>query len=195
MCAWITMPQLERAFAKARNELAQVGLLEDGRYLDNIDCVRSLLPTVTSGVCAWVYDGDSAGLGALVGFRTGVIYVSPNPPLTKRAPGTLSDVIRHEFAHAWYWLDPEHVDARWFRKAFGARYDDPAPRGDGAFDAAKFVTPYAMTNAKEDFAETFMTYLRCHASLGSWARRPGVYAKLLAVEDAVGRVTLAVGRP
>lgn len=187
------MPELDRAFAKARNDLAQVGLLEEGRYLDDIECIRSVLPMGYSRLgrtCGWVYDGDDAGPSAWVGFRPGVIYVSPNAPIRKRWPDTLADVIRHEFAHAWYWLDPEFVDGRWFRKAFGAGYDDPmarVARGGEDFHSAEFVTGYAMTNAKEDFAETFMTYLRWHACLNRFATRPGVYSKLLAVESAVRR--------
>jgi hypothetical protein len=48
-----------------------------------------------------------------------------------------------------------------------------------------FATPYAVVSAAEDFADTFMLYLRKHDSLDTYAARPGVYRKVLAVDAAV----------
>ena len=48
-----------------------------------------------------------------------------------------------------------------------------------------FATPYAVVNASEDFADTFMLYLREHESLEACASRPGVHRKVLAIEHAV----------
>jgi len=36
--------------------------------------------------------------------------------------GTLLDIIRHEFGHAWAWLDRDFVDGEWFSKVFGGSY-------------------------------------------------------------------------
>ena len=182
------MKQLERAFGIARADLASVGLLDDGRYLDRIECVRSPWPSGAWWECGWVYDGGVGPFRALVGFEPGVIYIPWNSRTTAYSPGaTLTDVIRHEFAHAWYWLDSKHVDGPWFRDAFGARYQDAPSVAPESYDQSAFVSKYAMTNAKEDFAETFMTYLRFRRSLGRFRRRGGVYDKLLAVHDAVTR--------
>ena len=48
-----------------------------------------------------------------------------------------------------------------------------------------FVSDYATTLSREDFAETFMTYLKYRNSLERFKSRTGVYRKLLAVERAV----------
>jgi hypothetical protein len=48
-----------------------------------------------------------------------------------------------------------------------------------------FITDYATTNASEDFAETFMFFLKYRRSLERFASRPVVYQKLRMVERAV----------
>jgi hypothetical protein len=48
-----------------------------------------------------------------------------------------------------------------------------------------FITDYATTNASEDFAETFMFFLKYRRSLDRFANRPAVYRKLRMVERAV----------
>jgi hypothetical protein len=168
-------------------------------YLDRIECVRSPLPAGAFRFTGWVYDGGVTPIHAWVGFEPGVIYIPVNAPVSARTPGyTLTDVIRHEFAHAWYWLDDAHVDGAWFRRTFGARYQDTQRVAGYEHDPDRYVTPYAMTNAKEDFAETFMTYLRCRRSLQRFKHREGVYSKLTAVDDAVRRAAanrLIRGRP
>lgn len=184
----ITMTKLDHAFGAARNDLADVGLISDGRYLDRIDCVLSPWPSGWWRECGWVYDGGVTPMHAFVGFKPGVIYIPINAAVTAYSPGgTLTDVIRHEFGHAWYWLDAKHVDGPWFRQTFGARYQDTAPVAPETYSLSDYVSAYATTNAKEDFAETFMTYLRFRRSLGRFRNRVGLYAKLLAVADAVRR--------
>ncbi len=186
--ATITMTNLDRAFAAARSDLVDVGLLADGLYLDRIECVLSPLPSGWWRECGWVYDGGVDGIRGFIGFEPRVIYIPMNAAVVAYSPGgTLTDVIRHEFAHAWYWLDAKHVDGPWFRKAFGARYQDTTAVAPETYDSSNFVSEYATTSAKEDFAETFMTYLRFRRSLERFRNRAGLYAKLLAVEDAVQR--------
>lgn len=185
---FITMGALTKAFDNARADLTAVGLLYDGLYLDHIECLRSPLPAGARGTCGWVYDGGVTPIQAWVGFEPGVIYIPLNAPVRSRTPGqTLTDVIRHEFAHAWYWLDDAHVDGSWFRRAFGARYHQEERVACDEYDPAQYVSPYAMTRPKEDFAETFMTYLRCRRSLARFQGREGVFSKLMAVDDAVRR--------
>lgn len=180
----VSLARLDHAFAAVRAELRELGLLDDGRYLDRIDCVRSPLPTLT-GLLGYVYDRGVPWPWGLLGFRGGAIYLPVNAPVAKWIRGrTLVDVLRHEYGHAWAWLDAEHVDGPWFRDAFGARYADEwddAPE----FDAVEFISEYATTAPYEDFAETFMVFVRCRRSLERFRRRPGVYRKLKAVERAV----------
>ena len=208
------LPEVTAAYNRVRNELCEVGLLDEGVYLDQIRLEVSLLPSL--GEAGYVYDGDPGLLTKLVGYEEGVIYLPADVPQTAYVPGgTLTDVIRHEFAHAWYWLEPDFFDREWFRDAFSVDYDigAPIPRllwedkllrsrsirkqvkalktevAKQNFIAAKFkdefVSDYAATQACEDFAETFMIYLRYRNSLGRFKKRSGVYRKLRAVEKAV----------
>ncbi len=183
---WISLARLDRAFQRARRELREVGLLEDGRYLDRIDCYQTLLPSL-GGELGYVYDAGVPRLPQLVGFRPGVIYIPINAPDEAFVPGgTLLDTIRHEYAHAWAWLDPRFIAGAWFREAFGAPYRG-SWRVPPADNPAEFVSGYATTSPAEDFAETFMTFLRYRRSLGRFRSRRGVHRKLAAVERAVAR--------
>jgi hypothetical protein len=180
----IPLATLDAAFQRARRDLREVGLLDDGRYLDRIDCVQALLPTL-AGELGYVYDEGVEGLAKLVGFRPGVIYVPINAPTKAHVPGgTLLDTLRHEYAHAWAWLDRPFVRRAWFRETFGASYHADWPHPP-EYDPSRFVSEYACTAPKEDFAETFMTFLRCRRSLHRFARRRPLHRKLLAVERAV----------
>jgi hypothetical protein len=179
--------QLERAYNKIRDELREVGLLVDGRYLDEIDCATHYAPSaLVGGEYGRVYDEGAPWFARLGGFRDGTIYVSGFAPTRPYARGeSLVDVIRHEFAHAWAWRDRPLFRRRWFREAFGAPYDAPKWATPDEFDAAHYVSEYATERAKEDFAETFMVFLRDRRSLARYRRREGVHAKLMAVGEAV----------
>ena len=137
--------------------------------------------------------------------------------------GTLTDVIRHEYGHTWHWLEPSFFDNDWFVDAFGDKYecDESTPvdcwvesrlgtrkhkkeigkcRSEREIAALlqrrfreDFVSEYAATHFCEDFAETFMTYLRYRNSLDRFKARKGVYRKLKAVEKAVDRARLELG--
>jgi hypothetical protein len=186
----ITMTALERAFDRVRRELAELGLLADGIYLDRIELARSLVPTVR-GLMGWLYHQQTGPLRRLLGFREGVIYIPINAPVATRTPGaTLVDVIRHEFGHAWEWVDRRFFRGRWFRTAFGACQYRRRGDNNAWFD---FVSPYAMTSPSEDLAETFMYFLRYRRSLARFTTRLGVYNKLRAVELGVRRKRRQLG--
>jgi hypothetical protein len=181
--AVVPMSKVNRAFNHARDDLRDVGLLRDGRYLDRIECCRMPLPS-RDGESGYVYDESVPWYLRLVDVRPGVIYLPRNAPVTAARGDTLVDTIRHEFGHAWAWLDRPFIERRWFRDAFGGRYGevwDEAP----AFDPDEYVSEYACTRPAEDFCETFMTWLRCRRSLHRFDRRPGVARKLDAVASAV----------
>jgi hypothetical protein len=182
--ASFTERQLDDAFHVVRCELAELGLLDEGRYLDRIDCVRTPLPSL-GDTAGYVYDEGVSWLERALWFRGGVIYVPFNAPVAPRVPGgTLRDILRHEFAHAWAWLDRPFVRRPWFRETFGAPY-----HGDWSiqpdFDPDAFASNYACTLPKEDFAETFMLLLRHRRSLDRFAARRGLYRKLRRLERAV----------
>jgi len=229
------MPKVERAWHKVRCELTEVGLLyepdpndeSDDGYLDQIELEVSVLPS----------KGKKAGVGeagfvcenidwwrSLKGYKEGVIYLWSDLPTNAYIPGgTLTDVIRHEYAHTWHWLEPSFFDEAWFIDAFGGYYEDTSSipsddwterilsirkhrtalekcrneREENAFwrkrHKDEFVSAYASTLIMEDFAETFMTYLRHRNSLEKFKARKGVYRKLKAVEKAVARARRELG--
>lgn len=177
---------VEQAFHRARQDLAEVGLLDEGKYLDRIECSISRLPEFF-GTKGFVYDHGPGWLWSLVGFRGGVIYVPMTASFERRGSGyTLLDVVRHEFAHAWYWLDSKFVDGPWFKTAFGAGYSaswETRPE----FDAAEFGFEYSTTSPAEDFADTFGMCLKHRRSLDRFRGRPGFHRKLRAVASATRR--------
>ncbi len=179
----LSMARVNRAFNHARNDLRAVGLLADGRYLDRIDCYRTALPSLT-GEMGYVFDESVPWIVRLANVRPGVIYLPLNAPVSTTPGDTLVDTVRHEFGHAWAWLDRTYIDRRWFRDAFGAHYGDDWEEPP-EYDPTDFVTAYACTRPAEDFCESVATYLRCRQSLHRFDRRPGVKRKLLAVARAI----------
>ncbi|MBK8695345.1 MAG: putative zinc-binding metallopeptidase [Deltaproteobacteria bacterium] len=181
--AVIPMSEVNHAFYLARKDLRAVGLLKNDQYLGLIDCYRMPLPSLR-GELGYVFDESVPWFLRLANVEPGMIYLPRNAPVTSTKGDTLVDTIRHEYGHAWAWLDRPFIERRWFRDTFGARYGnecDEAPE----YDRANFVSAYACTSAAEDFCETFMTYLRCRRSLHRFDRRPGVRRKLDAVATAV----------
>lgn len=229
------MPRVNRAFATVRNELCEIGLLAEGFYLDAIDLVVAAFPS--DRFYGEVYDNGVPLWKRAVGFKEGAIYLPRNLPRQAYVPGgTLTDTIRHEFGHAWYWLDPHFFAHSWFRQTFGFDYneslsgkchaqcvyreyfrtvDDPElddsslllhqlerdvefarliKSRPGPFRLRQclceyqhwaFASGYATTAPKEDFAETFMYFLRYRNTLDRFRPRGGLYKKLKSVERAV----------
>lgn len=202
--------KIEQAYNKTRQELCDLGLLDDGVYLDAIELSPvGKLAALMSGAHGWVYDHKVDFWSKLVGFKDGVIYIATdNKTAGLKGAYSMTDVVRHEFAHAWYWLDPKFIDGPWFRKAFGCPYhSDPCPFGSEVWSvfenhpeefkrsgyANDYVSPYAMYSSYEDFAETFQFYLRNRNSLTRFKSRTGVYKKLTAVQTAVARKAKKLG--
>ena len=208
------MADVDRAYNQVRRELAEVGLLADGVYLDHIEVCVSRYPS--RGEAGYVF--ESIGSWGRLGFRPGVIYLPSDMPQVPRVPGaTLVDTIRHEFGHAWYYTDPKFFRDEWFARTFGAPYTNCNPRpltawsrqilANRRFKAAlgrcrnengrwrvreshfkrDFISDYASTCACEDFAETFMYFLKYRNSLNRFDSRTVVAKKLHSVERAVGR--------
>ena len=122
-----------------------------------------------AGVDVWLVDGLFGRLGELI---TKGLLVAADPRtngycyeggiwiLSTRLPaGPLVDVIRHEYGHAVADRHPAVFSSRKFRCAFGAEYEDGLSCAERQGDAS-CVSVYARTNVQEDFAETFMLYLK-----------------------------------
>jgi hypothetical protein len=183
------MRRIENAFNHVRGELHELGLLDEGKYLDRIDLVVSPLPRfLAGGAMGFVFDEGAHFLARLVGFAEGTIYI---PAYMEQQSSKLRGVIRHEFAHAWAWLDGRFIRGSWFREAFGRPYFSRRPRQPEpenfrrSQSYATHATAYAMTHPCEDFAETLEIFVRDRDNLDRHQGRPGFHRKLKAVEHAV----------
>ena len=80
-----------------------------------------------------------------------------------------------------------------FREAFGGVYSDkPAPDIDPANWEFDFVTQYATDSTREDFAETFMLFVKHKGKLPApFKGKPVIVKKWKAVAEIVKRVTAA----
>ena len=70
---------------------------------------------------------------------------------------TLRDTLRHEYGHALAHTHRALFCRVPFKRAFGSHHDADI---QWDYDPERHVTPYAATSPGEDFAETFMLYLR-----------------------------------
>ncbi len=207
---------IEKAYNQVRSELAEVGLLADGLYLDCIElCVSDYPCTDELG-----YLFEDVGPYGRLGFKPGVIYLPTDLSYhSKRAGHSVLDTIRHEYAHAWSYVDPRFMRDEWFTTAFGASYSNENPKPFKAWkrrvrnmssyrrsmdrcrtDSGRlrvwnsyyrqeFISDYSNTCACEDFAETFMFYLKYRDSLDRFEDRPNVMRKLRLVERAIQRAS------
>lgn len=190
------MEQINRAFADVRGELFEHGLLDEGFYLDQVKLVRipdwisARLSSDTMG-CVWEWEW-------LFDWEVGSIFIPGTAHFGRKAGETLRDTIRHEFAHAWSMIDPRRVDGRWFRETFGARYDtewetteewdhfsEHPEDFEGSDSWREHVSAYATFAPYEDFAETFMFFLRDGGRTERFRGRPGAQRKLRAVRTFV----------
>jgi hypothetical protein len=222
------MSHVNAAWTKVYAESEEVGLAheptddDDGGYLHQIRLEVAWLPAMR-GELGYVYEGTD-WQSQLAGYEEGVIYLPSNRANRAYVPGGgLADVIRHEYAHTWHWLEPEFFETGWFEQAFGGHYNLNNNRpyvdwwnalvDDEQFQqkyerkrtlqgkvklleqacAGEFVTWYAATQPCEDFAETFRTYLRFRKNLDRFRSRTGVYRKLKAVEHSVGQARKELG--
>lgn len=208
------MRNVESAYNQVRSELAEVGLLADGLYLDCIElCISDYPCTDELG-----YLFEDVGSWGRLGFKPGVIYIpSDLSAHTRKSGHSILDTIRHEYAHAWSYVDPRFFRDEWFVSTFGATYSNsnPKPYRQWRRQALRsrryrsairrcrtetgrsrlwnetlnqqFISEYAATSACEDFAETFMFYLKYRNSLERFESRPAVYKKIRSVERAVQR--------
>lgn len=142
----VTLDQLNRANVDVMRELMDYGF-----WTPRLNQVQVwLVPRGTAHGWQW-YGGDhSIRIAAFSKARL-------REALARKKRTHLRDVLRHEWAHAIASVHRGLFRSRAFREAFGG------PHGwDFAwiYDPAFHVSQYAATATSEDFAETFMFFLK-----------------------------------
>ena len=177
-----------RVYNKIRKELIDLGVLWDGSKLDGVECIYESLQW--RGLISWMvfYDFDDRNIsfpaiynGLALDFR----WYDKNSAL---------DVMRHEFGHALAHRYPEALrEGDLFLRAFGGPYGKrPARRTDPDDWEGRCVTPYAATKTQEDFAETFMFFMKHKGKIpAKFAKKPAIRKKWRAVAEIVKRVAAA----
>ena len=87
---------------------------------------------------------------------------------------SLADVVRHEYAHAIAHCYPSLVRSRAFVQAFTASHDAEVTV---EFIDGFHMTEYAATSPSEDFAETFMLFMRTKGKLPRCYQTPLIRKK------------------
>lgn len=172
--------EVVKAFQKVRNELSKHGLLRDGSWLDAVQCLHDSLPiecVVRKAEGLWK--------------KEKLAIVFPRFYFAGGKKDSALDVIRHEFGHALADLYPTALSkGGLFKEAFGAKYGpNPAPDTDPDNWEFDFVSPYAARATQEDFAETFMLFLKHKGKLpAKFATKPAIKKKWAAVAEIVKHV-------
>ena len=155
--AYASESSVKSAKYRVRRELKDMGLLFDKSKLSKVEVV---------------YEGLSPN--GFVGFKG---YMGFYDPLTQDIhipamwPAVLlpevlpwyhdrcmADVLRHEFGHALEGKFPKFFHDERFRKTFGDEYGENHVAKVG--EDRNYVSSYASKDTQEDFAETFMLFMK-----------------------------------
>lgn len=156
----ITFKQTCDAAYTVQNELESVGLWHEGSRLLNVEIVWCIFPQMKSPSANGFFLHGTSKADRLLGYRTGHIYIPKFVLLQMfwQDRGSLRDVIRHEYGHAFAHYYPDlTILSEEFEKVFGGNYFcvESSYMGPDAY-----FTEYSRTLPMEDFAETFMVYVR-----------------------------------
>lgn len=165
----ITLARLNSALAQVQTELERDGFWNE--RLADIDVYLT-----------WF----SGNYGTQDYWNTGVIEI-PAISLSRLSemwPGsarkTLRDILRHEYGHAVAFVNPSLIRSRKFCVSFGTPHDSEIA---GEYREGEFVSSYAANDSSEDFAETFMLYLKHKGVLPRRFDTPTIRGKWKFIKD------------
>jgi hypothetical protein len=141
----ISLPDVDRANRQVTGEMDRLGL-----WCPRLDDVTVWHVPASLGCYGWFIFGGDIYVPAVTGAQLADLVLGHHTRLT--------DVLRHEWAHALADRRPKLVETKRFRRVFGGAYDSSEPVRE--YDPDVHITRYAATNPCEDFAETFHYYLR-----------------------------------
>ena len=174
----MVMPYQQRAVRRVRDHIITYGdvcrahtrvceeLVRLGFWNDRLEEIQVWWTSASFNCYGW-YQGD-IHIPAISGARLSDLIMARRTRLT--------DVLRHEWAHALADQWPELIQSRRFERAFGGDYE--SGKRISEFDPTEHLTRYASTSACEDFAEVFHFYLRHRGRLSTGlASKPVIVRK------------------
>jgi len=141
----ISLRDVDRANQQVTGEMGNLGL-----WCARLDDVNVWLVPASFSCYGWFMPEGDIYIPAVNGAQLSDFFLRHHTRLT--------DVLRHEWAHALADRRPRLVETKRFNSVFGGAYDSTDPVLE--YDPDHHLTPYAATNPCEDFAETFHFYLR-----------------------------------
>ena len=175
--------KVTKAYNKVRGELIRMGVLWRESRLDQIPCLYEPVD-LKAVICGWMgyYQDDKT-----IHFPAWYLPI----PFLRGRKNSASDVLRHEFGHALADLYPKVLKkGGLFRKAFGGVYASTPARGTNPKNwEGRCVSGYAATATQEDFAETFMLFMKYKGEIpAKFAECPAIVKKWEAVREIIRRV-------
>ena len=181
---YTSFDDVTKAYNKVRMELWNLDVLWNGSKLDGVECIYEPIDLLAS-VRGWMgyFDYNDKNI------HFPSIYLSN--PFNWVDKNSAVDVLRHEFGHALMdrYYRPLALGSL-FRTAFGGPHGaTPAPGFDPYDWEDRCVSGYAATQTKEDFAETFMLFVKHKGRIPSkFAKKPALRKKWKAVAEICRRV-------
>lgn len=154
---YVSFETVEAAFNTVRKELREIGLLSCGSSLDKVNCFHERLSIygLWHGFC-----GNAEGLyGNAKEDQDIHIPAVTRSGLWNGDHRVIRDDVRHEFGHALADKFKNFFRGGIFKGAFGASYGGKKVFKGGDW-TNEYVTEYASKMTQEDFAETFMLYMK-----------------------------------
>jgi hypothetical protein len=156
----ISLKQTNSAAIAVQRELFKIGLWNENTRLTKSEIYWTWLPIFMLPTAGGVFTHGVSTIYKIQGFKEGHIYI-PSWILAQgfwQYRGSLRDIIRHEYGHALAHYYPELIiNSTHFKNVFGSNYYDYSPM---EMNPTSYIPKYAATMPSEDFAETFMVYVR-----------------------------------
>ena len=187
---YVSFAELEKAFNRVRRELAAQGLLFDGSRLDKVDCYYEGLSLGGLARCVGIMGFYNPNKGDKAIHIPAVFAAGLFPWWDGR---DVLDVVRHEFGHALADRFGKLFRGGIFKEAFGASYGEKKVF-DGEDWSDEHVSEYASSMTQEDFAETFMLYLKQKGRMPAKFRGKRAIAKKWRAVDRIVRSVAAMGK-
>ena len=140
---FVTLPRLNQANWQVTTEMSRLGF-----WTTDLDQVGVHLVPASLTYYGW-HDGNIS-IPCVSGAQLYDLWHGYHTRLT--------DVLRHEWAHAVAHTFPDFIGTDRFVRCFGGDHEYPGPVA--FYDPAHHVTHYAAAMPCEDFAEVFHHYLR-----------------------------------